>query len=73
MDPGAEDEVWKGAIQIRRYLAMAAEVRGALHSTDHFNIVPVIWFSFVFSNIRRQIIESHEQASGSRGGCVLIR
>jgi hypothetical protein len=25
-----EDEVWKEAIQIRRYLAMAGEVRGAM-------------------------------------------
>jgi hypothetical protein len=65
---GVEDKVQKEAVRIRRYLAMAEELRGALHSTEHFNVDPVIWFRFVFSNIRRRIIESHEQASGSGGG-----
>jgi hypothetical protein len=67
-----EDEARKEAVRIRRYLAMAAEVRSALHSTEHFNVGPVIWFWFMFSNIRRQITESYEQASGSRGGGMLL-
>jgi DMSO/TMAO reductase YedYZ heme-binding membrane subunit len=51
-----EDKGRKEAVRIRRYLAMAAEVQGALHSTEYFNVGPVIWFWFMFSNIRRQII-----------------
>jgi hypothetical protein len=67
-----EDDARKEEVRIRRYLAMAAEVRSVEHSTEHFNVGPVIWFWFMFSNIRRQITESHEQASGSRGGGMLL-
>jgi hypothetical protein len=39
-----KDEMRKEAVRIRRYLVVAGELRGVLHSIEHFPVGPVIQF-----------------------------